>query len=287
MNGGSLHSVAKALTLIEVLASGELVPRGVADLAREAGLTKSTAHRLLNTFYQLHLVERWHGKYNLSVRLPGLGELARMRMPMHFRVHLQPWLQELQARTGCVTRAAVLSGIFEVSIGIACDHDTIDVARLVDGPRHAADTAAGKVILAHSPAHVLERVVGDFGSFPGGSPEEAVALYRDLDRIRRTGWVALSEHADRRLTSVAAPIVNRRGEAMAALVVTGCFSCSAGPRTDVTPITVAIAQAASREIQAVSREAAWERPNGTQHDVELMLSRPRARPSSSNSGTGS
>ena len=103
-------SVTKALRLLDVFRSDGPV-LGVSELARQAGVAKSTAFRLLALLEDAELVERDGRGYRLSWRLFELGTSVQRRWPSGLREIAAPWLTEVFVRAGGnVVHLAVLDG---------------------------------------------------------------------------------------------------------------------------------------------------------------------------------
>ncbi|WP_177221674.1 IclR family transcriptional regulator [Lentzea xinjiangensis] len=191
----------KLIVVLETLAA-EGGPLGVAELSRRSGLPKSTAHRLLQTLQKYLLVERWNGKYQLGVRGLELGESMRVPDPRRLRVLLQPWLQDLYHQTRAVVQLCVLRGAYVVSAEKLCGHDSVVLAlRLADRAR-AARTVGGTVLLAYSARSCPE-----------------LSLHQDLVRIRQHGVAVGWDAPDRSVCTVAAPVLDQKGHAVAAIAV--------------------------------------------------------------------
>lgn len=243
-----LRCVEKAFAVVEAFDSRGAAPVGVGELARRAGLAKSTAYRMLKVLHGLRVVEKWNGKYTLSARLAALGEAASGYPPKVCRGQLQPWLQELHGATRGVARATMLYGRTEVCIGLACDHDTVDVAVSVDDHRPAPETASGRVILAFSSPFSRVRASNEYRTSPVDSSVKAGRLHRELSRINRVGWAYEYGFAHRPVLTIAAPVLNEDGEAFAALAVTDAFA--RGQAGKIASLVVEAAREASRAISA-------------------------------------
>src|SRR3546814_2537753 len=100
-------TVVKAFSLIEALARGA-PSRGISELGRELGLTKSNVHRLLDTLQSLgHVTRSDNGTYALSF------ELWRIGMSVISRLDIKgialPYLQKLAHETGVTARLTVFA----------------------------------------------------------------------------------------------------------------------------------------------------------------------------------
>src|SRR5437016_5187744 len=92
--GGMETTLVKGLKMLEAVARSD-GPRGVSELARELGVTRSNAHRLLQTLsalgYVRHDVER--GQYESTLRLFELGSGIVARLDLRTVAH--PIMQSL------------------------------------------------------------------------------------------------------------------------------------------------------------------------------------------------
>lgn len=145
-------------------------------------------------------------------------------LPRIRRAQLQPWLQNLHNASRHIARATVLCGLSEVCIGIACSHEQTDRAATIDDHCLAADTASGRVILAHSAPSLWVRAAGHHGTRTNETAATAANLYQELANVRRTGWAFSHDLTTRPMTTIAAPVLGADGEAIAALAITGRLS---------------------------------------------------------------
>ncbi len=230
-HGSPVQSVGRALTILQILADhgGEL---GVTDLGRRLGVHKATASRLVATLAEHGLVERnpLTDKYRLGfgvVRLAA-AKVARIDLVQQAR----PVLEQLAERTGETVNLAILDEEWAVNI------DQVTGARAVVSvswvgkrtPLHA--TSSGKVLLAHAPAEVRDRVLA--GSLPRLTRRtivDPVVLRRQLADVIAQGYAFTVEELEVGLNAVAAPVRRAGGEVVAAISVSG-------PAYRVTPARI-------------------------------------------------
>ena len=131
-------SVTKALRLLDVFRSDGPV-LGVSELARQAGVAKSTAFRLLALLEDAELVERDGRGYRLSWRLFELGTSVQRRWPSGLREIAAPWLTEVFVRAGGnVVHLAVLDGTDALYLERIHGHKAVNPASRVGGRLPAA-----------------------------------------------------------------------------------------------------------------------------------------------------
>src|SRR3954471_19407534 len=82
---------------------------GIADIADELGMSRSTTHRYVITLLALGYLEQGASrKYRLGLRVTDLGMSALNSTGL--REHAQPYLEELRQRTSYSVSLAVLDG---------------------------------------------------------------------------------------------------------------------------------------------------------------------------------
>jgi DNA-binding IclR family transcriptional regulator len=210
------------------------------------GLPKSTAARLLATMARLGAVEQVPGgtDYRLGPRLMALT--AGPRAARSLAQVARPELEGLAAATGEATGLSVREG------GTVHYVDQVDspqpvVVRDWTGTRLPLHpVSSGRVFLAALPPAALDTALtGPLERFTARtvvSPARLRALLRDVVR-EGVAWTA-DEFAEG-ITSVAAPVVDGKGEVVAAVHVHGPSYRFPGARAR-DPIEVALRATASR-----------------------------------------
>lgn len=218
---GELRSVGVALELLRALADTEGAI-GVTEAARHLNVAPSTAHRLLATFLAHGFAMRsptgrGYRRGPALVRLYGRRpvQLVLLRDAAH------PVLERLSHETGETAHLSILDGLEVVGI----DHVESDrpvVYRHPIGsrvPSHA--TAVGLVLLAHSPEAAEALIAEGLGRLADDTVPDADSLRRSLEEIRQRGYAVNDRLWHPETAGVAAPILDARGEAVAALGISG------------------------------------------------------------------
>jgi len=226
---GGLQSVAAALDVLTCFA--EDVELGVSEVARRLGVAKSTAHRLLTTLASRGLVEQSPAtnKYRLGMRLFELGDLAVSRIDL--RQEAQVLLEELRERSGWTVHLAVASG---ADVFYLERLSTLRGMRAIGEyrrrwPLHA--TSSGKAICAHDPVACRARIEAGFPVFTPQTVADEAAFGIALGQVRKQGYATANAELMPTLASVAAPVLDRHGVAMAAISITGSVT-ELGERQD-------------------------------------------------------
>jgi DNA-binding IclR family transcriptional regulator len=192
----------------------------LSELARRAGLAKSTAHRLLRELEHWDLVERTDGGIRLGMRLFELGsQVPRQR---GLQEAAAPFLADLFEATHETVHLAVLDGLEVVYVQKLAVRRGPKVPSQVGGRMPAYCTGVGKAMLAFGPPEQVDAVLS--AGLARRTPRTVVApglLRKELARIRERGVALEHEESTVGITCVAAPILDDGGLAVAAVSITG------------------------------------------------------------------
>ncbi len=217
--GRRLQSVLTALDLLDCFEATEEL--GVTDMARRLGVAKSTAHRLLSTLASRGVVERvpGSGHYRLGLHLWELGQLVQDRTPLR---HLAlPILEEVRLSTGQTTHLSIAEGpdVVFVERLQALSGISLVGERRRRMPLHT--TSAGKVLAAFNPEVSRARIEAGFPPLTGHTIGSAAEWEASLAGVRRRGLAVSDSENVSGLASIAAPVLDASGLAVAAVSVAG------------------------------------------------------------------
>ncbi len=216
-----LSSVTTAVRLLKTFTEGE-VEIGVTSMARRLGVAKSTVYRLASTLVAEGMLEqnRDNEKYRLGVALFGLGALVRQRM--NLSTVARPWLFDLRQATNETIHLALLDG---ADVLYVYDLESTQAIRMRAnlGERKAAlCTAEGRAIVAfRSPAEIEAMLERGFRPRTPKTVVDAAKLRLSLADVRRLGFAREDEQSELGMRSIAAPIRDASGEAVAAVGMAG------------------------------------------------------------------
>lgn len=216
---GGLKSVASALDLLDCFVQDEEL--GVSEVARRLGVAKSTAHRLLTTLASRDLIEQNHetGRYRLGLHLFELGHLALERVDL--RKRSRTLLEELRERSGWTVHLSVAQGtdvLFLERLPTLRGMMAMEEYRR-RWPLHT--TSSGKAICAYDPVSAERRIVAGLPAYTPRTITDPQRFRDELAKVRRQGYATSSEEVMLKLASVAAPVLDGNGTAMAAISITG------------------------------------------------------------------
>jgi DNA-binding IclR family transcriptional regulator len=219
-DAGPVQSVDRAVTILEILArDGEA---GVTEVARELGVHKSTASRLLAALDRRELVTQdvARGRYRLGVGLVRLAGAAGRGLDLV--QESRPVCRALAQEVGETVNLAILSGrdalyLDQVAGPAALSPHNWAGQRI---PLHA--TSDGKVLLAYLPeAELADCLAPPLARFTERTITAAADFPPLLAEVRRHGYATAVEELEAGLTAVAAPVRNAEGAVVASISASG------------------------------------------------------------------
>lgn len=227
---------------------------GVTEIADALDLPKAAVHRVLASLRSRELVvlDPRTRRYSLGVGAMRLGLAYLDRMDV--RAMARPYLQDLCART---RETATLSVPLGTRSRIYVDQVLPDrevIMSVTQGepyPLHAG--ASSRALLAFQPAEQVDAYLreADLERVRAETPVDPDALRADLAEIRERGWAMSVAERKEGAASVAAPIRNHDGNAIAVISV-----CGPTERflAEVEECRTALLEATAE----LSRRAGWE-----------------------------
>ncbi len=244
-----IQSVDRAAAILEILArDGEA---GVTEVARELGVHKSTASRLLAALDRRELVtqDTARGRFRLGVGIVRLAGAAARRLDLV--QESRPVCRALAQEVGETVNIAILSGrdalyLDQVAGPAALSPHNWAGQRI---PLHA--TSDGKVLLAYLPANEIAGHLVPLQRFTDHTITTGSELTRALAEVRQHGYATAVEELEEGLTAVAAPVRDAEGRVIASISASGP---SFRIPTDRIP---ALAGSVRRAAAEVSRRLGW------------------------------
>ena len=229
----TVKSLVKALGILEFLSDGSQDSYTLTEISRGLRLHVSTVHRLLVNLVRQGFVEpdAVTGGYKLSFRVLRMG--LRVLDRLDFRRVADPLLRQLNQQTQETVHLAILQGDRAVSIEKFGSPQPVGLTAPLGGVILLHCTGVGKTLLAFQDEEMVKRIAESSGLERQTSHTITALpqLKKELARIREQGFAEDNEEAVEGLRCVAAPILDHRGQAVAAFSV-------AGPATRVTQARV-------------------------------------------------
>lgn len=242
-----VQSVERAFAILEAVAER---PAGVTALADRLDLPKSTVSRLLSSLELVGAVERFDGRrWRVG---PSVEAFARTVPPERSLAALaRPALADLVRSVGEDAGLGLPDGYEVLYVDqVECAHP-VQVRDWTGSraPMHA--TPSGLVLLADWPSDAVEGYVArGLASLTPRTIVDPEDLRGRLENVRRDGYAWGREEFVVGINSVAAPVRDARGHALAALHIHGPAYRfpAAGAEEWVAEAIVAAARAVSRQL---------------------------------------
>lgn len=212
----SVPAIHRTIDILEALVRQKTLT--VSELHRQFKIPKSSAYAILQTLKSRGYIEKDDlDRYSLTLRLFTLG--SELMENLDLRNATYALLQEL-------TKQAQLTG----HIGVL-DHNQVVYIEKIEvltsvrlttwlGRRiYAHSSAMGKALLAFLPEAEIDLLLGK-GPLPRLTPKtitNPARLRVELARVRKLGYAVSDEQNELGIRSVAAPIFDRSGRAVAAV----------------------------------------------------------------------
>jgi len=195
---------------------------GIADIADDLGMSRSTTHRYVITLVALGYLEQGASrKYRLGLKVTDLGMAALNSTGL--REHAHEYLEELRQRTSYTTNLAVLDGPEILYVDRARSfrrgQSKIDLGLAPGSRLPAYCTAMGKLLLAYLPEEEQRELITEM-KLTKQAPNTITskkALLSELDEIESEGFAVNDEELAPELHSIAAPVRNEAREVVAAV----------------------------------------------------------------------
>jgi len=216
------QSIKRAAQILNTLAS-QNKELGVSELSRIIGLHKSTVHRMLVTLEDENFVayNKTLQKYQLGIKLLELGSMAKENIDI--KNIAWPIMQEIAQKTEESIDLNILLDDRRVSIEkIESHHDlrrTIQLGKSL--PLYCG--GSGKAILAFLPSSEIERILqkSNLISLGPNTIIKPEILKEHLKEIREKGYAISFEERVLGSASIAVPIFDYLGYAIASLSISG------------------------------------------------------------------
>ncbi len=190
---------------------------GIADIADELGMSRSTAHRYVITLVALgYLEQNASRKYRLGLRPTDIGMAALDSTGLR-DASSRLYLEQLRRRTGCSVGLGVLDGAHVVYV----DHlRNQRYGQAADGPKvrvgvrvPAYCTSIGKLLLAFLSEEQRESVLAESGHAQGTGHTitQKKVLREQLAEIPTLGYAISDEEFYPGVRSLAVPVHNDTG----------------------------------------------------------------------------
>jgi len=240
-SASSLRSVSIAASVLNCFSTYPEL--GATQVARELGVAKSTACRMLSALAASGLLDRASGgRYRLSLRMFELGVLAAERMPVRdvarpVLIELQQQVREMvQLGVPVAGHVAYIDRYGHAALGLQLSGETL---HRVPG----YSSSSGRALAAFDDGILADTLAVPRRKHTPFTITDPERLHRVLRAAREAGYVSTREEFTRGFSSVAAPVL-LGGRPLAAISVVGPTTRILGLRRDF--IVASVCRAAQR-----------------------------------------
>ncbi len=195
---------------------------GIADIADDLGMSRSTTHRYVITLVALGYLEQGASrKYRLGLRVTDLGMSALNSTGL--REHARPYLEELRQRTSYTTSLGVLDGSEVLYVDRARSfrrgQSQVDLGLQAGSRLPAYCTSVGKLLLAFLPESQQRELLAEIKPSKQGphTITSKKALRGELEKVREASFAVNDEELAAGLYAIAAPVRNESRDVVAAV----------------------------------------------------------------------
>lgn len=217
-----VQALTRGIQLLDIVASA---PQGLrfTELLEQTSMPKGTLHRLLQALVEEHLLgfDSRGQTYRLGARL--FQWAHKVWDDFDLRGAAEPELIRLRDLTGEAIRLGVMDGASVLYIDQADVPQPLRLNNGVGSRAAAHGSGLGKAMLAHLSLEKRRALLAD-ARLEGLTPNTIIdvdELIRQLDLTKARGYAVSVDEQNMGISSVAAPVLNHRGEPIGAIGIIG------------------------------------------------------------------
>ena len=217
---GYVQSFARGLEVIRSF-SAKAPSQTLTEVAGRAGLSRTGARRILLTLEALGYVRSDGKLFSLSPRILDLGFSYLSSMPIWNLA--EPVMEALVAQVHESSSAAVLDGTDIVYVLRVPTRKIMSISLGVGSRLPGYCTSMGRMLLSALAQDDLMALLraSDLAARTKTTLTDAKEIAAKVAQARRQGWSLVNQELEEGLISLAAPIVDRSGQMVAALNISG------------------------------------------------------------------
>jgi len=248
-----MSSIKRAISVVELLARKG--PLGVRSVAKQLNLPLGSVHRLLHDLAAESVVERTpDGDWELSYRLSEISglHLERIAFP-----HLaRPFCERIARATGETVNVNARNGLTAVCVDKVRGNERMQLDMPIGAHGQLYCGGAGKAVLAYLGESDRERVLaGNLAALTPTTLVDPDGLRAEIARIRARGYSIDNQEVVAGVFCVAVPILDRLGNPVGALSVSGPEPKA--PGTAILPVVTMLNEAAGYVSRRLGYAGAW------------------------------
>ncbi len=215
-DGTFVQSLERGLAVLRVF-SAETSSLTLSEVARLAGTSPATARRILHTFQALGYVTNDGRRFELTSKVLDLGYAYLSSLQLGELA--QPAMELLSEQVHESVSAAVLDGDEIVYVARVPTTRIMSITLTLGSRLPALTTSLGRVLIADLGDDEIDKRLADAAveARTASTKTDRDDLRQELTLVRAQGFAVVDEELEIGVRSVAAPLRDRRGRAIAAL----------------------------------------------------------------------
>lgn len=246
----SIRAVDRALDVL-LCFSEESPELSMTQISEKVEMHKSTVHRLLATLEAKRFVKRDRvtGLYTPGSRLVQLAFLSLQSTDL--REIAAPHMKTLNEMHRETITLSIMDDTDVVYVAVLESPQTVKLAARPGQRLPAFSTASGKVLLAYSSEDIVQKIyqqgVPNYTTFTIHNPK---TMDHILKLARERGFAYSEQEYEEGINAVAAPILDKNKQPVAAIAVAGpSYRLSVERMLEIGPSVAAVAREFSRELE--------------------------------------
>lgn len=213
------NTLLKGLAVLELLSRSDQ-PLTLTQIGRELGMVKSNVHRLLHGLVDTRFVLRDEaGGYSASIKLWELGSAVLGKLDL--RRHADRQMEALMVSTGESVHLSVLDGLEVVYVHKVDSPNPVRAYTQIGGRAPAGCVATGKALLAFGAPSVISRAIAALQTHTDTTITDPRVFAKEMQRVRTRGYAINRGEWRDEIWGMAAPVMDARGQAIAAIGISG------------------------------------------------------------------
>lgn len=217
---GGAQSIRRALKILRVLAGGQEHGVRLTDIVEETGLTRPTVHRILTVLAEEQAVEQDPStrRYMIGQEVSLLGLARPGRFPI--RAIADPYLRHLVDQVGDTVYLTIRSGFDSICVDRKLGTFPVKVMSIEVGVRRPLGTGvAGVALLSVLPEEEAESILRANQQRYRHHRLTLAKLNEHVRQAHAKGYAYAPEGIMPGTSALAVPILDRNGEALAAISI--------------------------------------------------------------------
>lgn len=216
----SSKTVSKALSILDVF-TPDRPAWGLRDIARELNMSHTIVHRILKTFEEEGYIFQNPdtNKYELGIKFIQLSNIVEEHLKISDLIH--PIMKSIAVETGESVVLTVIDNEEGLFVKIVESERQVRFAESVGKRSPLYIGASHKVILAHLPDEIQEKIINQGILNQAPQIESKEILLERLEFIRKQGWLYTAGETINDVAAISIPVFDHKKNILGSISVAG------------------------------------------------------------------